>query len=297
MSKPTFDNRNENRISIKTDSTVKLIKELSKLGVFKTKKKPKRKLTDTGMEGIKQDNEMVGYTKSLSDTLGPQMRNIPPIQQIEAGMTQQQIEDIQRTNNATIAALTGEIRQQRLEDIEAQQGQRFKDITKLGGIINPLLERFRGSTFPAQEQGDQPIDPFSSSRPDVILLGNEPDVIEERFTQTLNPGGPEAVAKAQTTIFAEGEQPGFIPEPRIKPQERIRKVRTKNEQRNFVAKSWGLPQVPDEKLPREIFRKYYFDLALASNEDINPELKTKEDYIREIKALLDLVGIVIPSEK
>jgi len=178
------NNSNYNKVSVKTDSTVELNQELSKLGVFKEKRKPRAKKASTAGGDIRQDGPMApGFTKSLG---GPQMRNLPPIQQIQPGMTQQQIEDIQRTNNASIAALTGEIRQQRLQDIELQQGQRFEDITKLGGIINPLLERFRGSTFPAQASGDQPIDPFASSRGgNVIYLGNEPDVTEERFTETL----------------------------------------------------------------------------------------------------------------
>ena len=315
------NNSNYNKVSVKTDSIVELIKELSKLGVFKSKKQPKKKRADTGMDGIKQESDMVASTKSIG---GPQMRNLPPIQQITAGMTQDQIEDIQRRNDAVVAALRGEVQQQRLEDIEAQQGQRFADITKLGGIMNPILERFRGSTFPAQAMGDQPIDPFSSKRGGVILLGNEPDVQEERFTETLNVGGPEATEERQTTVYApeEGIKTGgesseeivtestqlpsgiafaeigeVIPKPRIEPQERIRKTRTKNEQRNFVANSQGLPPVPDEKSSRDVFRKYYFDLALATNEEIKPDVKTKEDYIKAIKELLDFLGSVIPSIK
>ena len=171
MSKISNTNYNQNHISVKTDSMVKLVKELAKLGVFKGKPK-------------KRDSDMVGYTKTLG---GPQMRNIPAIQQIEAGLSQSQIEDIQRRNDAVVASLRGEVQQQRLEDLEAQQGQRFADITKLGGIMNPLLERFRGSNFPAEAMGDQPIDPFSTRRPGVILLGNAPDIQEERFTETLKP--------------------------------------------------------------------------------------------------------------
>jgi hypothetical protein len=180
---------------------VKMVKELAKLGVFKSKSK-KRAKSAVG-DAIRQDSDMVGYTKTLG---GPQMRNLPPIQQIQPGMSQSQIDDIQRRNDAVVAALRGEVQQQRLEDIEAQQGQRFADITKLGGIMNPLLERFRGSTFPAQAMGDQPIDPFSTRRPGAVPLGDIPDIQETRFTETLNEGGPGAEEKRQTVSLAEEEE-------------------------------------------------------------------------------------------
>lgn len=347
MSKPTFDNRNENRISIKTDSTVKLIKELSKLGVFKSKKKPKRRV-DTGMEGIKQDNVMVGYTKSLGGPLGPQMRNIPPIQQIQAGMSPQQIEDIQRTNAARFAALQGEVDQHRSETRQTIGGlagaaaRKFSQLdSAVSGIVNVDSEHFRGSTFPASSRGDQPIDPFYYARSGMVPPERWlPDTNDVPMDQTLNEGGPQTTAQFATTlyppeeetnsgisssqmgraedeitasgggggkrIYTGGELPegvaflevgDVLPKTRIQPQERIRKTRTKNEQRNFIANSWGLSPVPDEKSSRDDFRKYYFDLALAANEDINPNLKTKDDYIREIKALLDIVGTAISSEK
>lgn len=37
--------------------------------------------------------------------------------------------------------------------------------------------------------------------PRVILLGNEPDVTETRFTQTINEGGPMAEADLPETIY------------------------------------------------------------------------------------------------
>lgn len=279
MPTPTFDNRNENRINIKTDSTVKLIQELSKLGVFKSKKRPKKKRADTGMDGIKQDSDMVGYAKSIG---GPQMRNLPPIQQIQQGMSQSQIEDIQRRNDAVVAALRGEVQQQRLEDIEAQQGQRFADITKLGGIMNPLLERFRGSTFPAQAMGDEPIDPFSSRRGGAILLGNAPDIQEERFTQTLNEGGPPATEKVQTTSFVgeeEEELPG-IPSEKM-PEEKTgggsavaQQEEKRRKTRNEILADRGLGPLPPnapETLP-DVMKEYYKRFVDAFQEDYDPTI-------------------------
>jgi hypothetical protein len=194
-----FDNSNYNKVSIRTDSTVKLIEQLSKLGVFKEKRKPRKPKQPSSNE-IRQDNVMVGYAKSLGS---PLMRDTPALQQIQAGMTPQQIQDIQERNNAAIAALQGEIQQQRLQDIEAQQGQRFADIERFGTILNPVLERFRGAQEPGA--GQRP-DPFSTGAelPQVV------DISEESFTQTLNEGGPQAVPEVQTTTFAEtGEEEGI----------------------------------------------------------------------------------------
>jgi hypothetical protein len=277
MPTPTFDNRNENRINIRTDSTVKLIKELSKLGVFKSKKRPKKRRADTGMDGIKQESDMVGYTKSLG---GPQMRNLPPIQQIQQGMSQSQIEDIQRRNDAVVAALRGEVQQQRLEDIEAQQSQRFADITKLGGIMNPLLERFRGSTFPAQAMGDQPIDPFSSRR-SIIYLGNEPDVQEERFTETLNEGGPPATEKLQTTQFAEEEE---LP-PNVAFAEKTGGGSAVVKTAQDAANELGLGKIPNMKNSLSAIEDYYIALTDIIGER-DPSSDSKSKMLRDIDRIL-----------
>lgn len=280
MPTPTFDNRNENRINIKTDSTVKLIQELSKLGVFKSKKRPKKKRADTGMDGIKQDSDMVGYTKSLG---GPQMRNLPPIQQIQQGMSQSQIEDIQRRNDAVVAALRGEVQQQRLEDIEAQQGQRFADITKLGGIMNPILERFRGSTFPAQAMGDEPIDPFSSRRGGAILLGNSPDIQEGRFTQTLNEGGPPATEKLQTNVFT-GEEEAEFPVGVAFAEKTgggSAVVRTPQNAANEL----GLGKIPNMKNSLSAIEDYYIALTDIIG-DRDPSSDSKSKMLRDIDRIL-----------
>jgi hypothetical protein len=310
MPTPTFDNRNENRINIKTDSTVKLIRELSKLGVFKSKKRPKKRRADTDMDGIKQESDMVGYTKSLG---GPQMRNLPPIQQIQAGMSQSQIEDIQRRNDAVVAALRGEVQQQRLEDIEAQQGQRFADITKLGGIMNPLLERFRGSTFPAQAMGDQPIDPFSSRRGGAILLGNSPDIQEERFTQTLNEGGPPATEKLQTTQFAQPEKEVLSEEEEVVSEEElpigvalaektgggsaVSKQEEKQEEkrkanRTEILAQRGLGPLPAlaPEIDTDVMRAYYIRFVDAFQEEYDPTI------VNNKKKMYDLMKKIADTE-
>lgn len=182
MSKIRQDYSNYNKISLKTDSTAKLIQELAKLGVFKEKRKPRGPRKPKNVDEIRQENDMgPGYVRPTEGgSFG-----------LRTPLSQNMLEDIQRKNEATIARLGGEVKQQRLADIEAQQGQRFADITRLGGIINPILERFRG----AQEPGAGVYDPFMI-----------PDTTEERFTQTLNEGGPEADEEEQEgEIYAEEE--------------------------------------------------------------------------------------------
>jgi hypothetical protein len=287
----SIQNTNRNNISIKSDSAAELVRELSKLGVFRKKdKKRAKRSASTSDGGIRQDNEMIGYTRSL----GPQMRNIAPIQQITPGLTQDQIEAIQRSNNATVAALRAEVEQNRGETQQTIGGlagaaaERFKNIQNvLGSIVNPSAERFRGSTFPAQASGDQPIDPFASSRPGVILLGNEPDIQEERFTQTLNEGGPEAVEEPQTSLYPE-EETSFVIEPRLQPQERIR-VPEFIRKRDAKAIERGLPPVPPINGTSSAEMKSYYESLMALLELPIETFKNKRDYHRAINDELDRI--------
>lgn len=287
MSKLSNLNYNRNNISVKTDSTVKLIQELSKLGVFKkkSKKRPKSSVADS----IRQDNEMVGYVSSLG---GPQLRNVGPLQ-IQAGMTQNQIEDIQRRNDATFAALRGEVQQQRLEDIEAQQGQRFADITKLSKIINPVLERFRG----AQEPGaGQRIDPFTQSSTPILL----PDVTEERFTETLNEGGPEAEEQQQTATYSVEDNSniasggGGVPEPRIQPIGRIKPGKLTRTQ--FLSVNGLSPLPPNNKLTTlQAMKEYYTDFNQSFALDDNSSIYNNKGamYNQMVADLDDLINLSI----
>jgi hypothetical protein len=256
---------------------VKMLEQLSKLGVLKSKRKSKPRRSKI-VDEIKQDSDMVGYVKPIE---GGQFGLRSPI-------TQNQLEDIQRRNEATIARLSGEVQQQRLADIEAQQGQRFADITKLGGIINPLLERFRS----AQDPGAGVYDPFMI-----------PDVQEERFTQTLNEGGPEAVEEPQSgEIYAgkedlpEGVAFGEIDESiptstgRFMPQEYIRKPKASGvvKKRDAVAASRGLGPVPAyNKTTTEDMRVYYEVLLSVFGEDPDPNIIGKRALFNAINSFLD----------
>jgi len=291
---PLIQNTNRNHISIKADSAVQLVRELSKLGLFrkKGKKRAKRSSASTS-EDIKQDSNMVGYTKSLN------FRNIPPIQQIEAGMSQQQIENIQRQNEAAFAALKGEVQQQRLEDIETQQGQRFADITKLGGIINPLLERFRG----AQEPGAGVYDPFASA----TEFSQIQDVEITPMTGTLNPDAPEYQREPITQIFAESEEEEGIPTvgggstlATIVERERGKRAKAVIKGRDAIAAQFNLGPVPplNQSEVSEL-REYYITLMLRANPDEEVDeriLNNKKKLHARINSILDTQAAVIGSE-
>jgi hypothetical protein len=281
-----FDNSNYNKVSIRTDSTVKLIEQLSKLGVFKEKRKPRKPKQPSSNE-IRQDNVMVGYAKSLAS---PLMRDTPALQQIQAGMTPQQIQDIQERNNAAIAALQGEIQQQRLQDIEAQQGQRFADIERFGTILNPVLERFRGAQEPGA--GQRP-DPFSTGAelPQVF------DISEESFTQTLNEGGPQAVPEAQTTTFAEtGEEEEGIPlgggaaptqilATEFAPSLTRPRLRFNYIQRNdFLREYYGLGPIPvQSKIDLSKMRDYYTEfMSLLDETPKSASMRSKDAMRKEM---------------
>jgi len=327
MSKISNTNYNENHISVKTDSMVKMVKELAKLGVFKSKSKKRAKSLVS--DAIRQDSDMVGYTKTLG---GPQMRNLPPIQQIQPGMSQSQIEDVQRRNDAVVAALRGEVQQQRLEDIEEQQGQRFEDITKLGGIINPLLERFRGSTFPAQAMGDQPIDPFYTRRPGAIPLGDIPDTQETRFTKSSSEGAPKAEEERQIVSLGEEEEEENVPGISIEkikeeelpvakaefetrtpirgftspppsalgqPQPKIRGSKKpieqqKTEERSRVVDAAGWRPIPPEVTSDlKTIQNYYLYLIGVTGDEEDTSLKTKANYYKAVYEIVDETALYV----
>lgn len=285
------NNSNYNKISVKTDSMVKMIEQLAKLGVFKEKRKPRAKRT-TG--DIRQTGDMgPASVTSLAGEPGRGDPNIFALRQVEPGMTQQQIADIQERNAAGVAALRAEVSQQRLADIEQQQGQRFADITRLGGIMNPILERFRG----AQESGAGVYNPFTE-QPAILL----PDIQEETFTQTLNEGGPRATPAVQTEFFAEtGEEeeegiPTIGGGKPFSPMQPVRSSRAsgKVKQRDAVASTFGLGLVPkiNQTTPAAM-KAYYLALFDAVQEDPDESITSKAGYFKAINDYLD--SVVIPE--
>lgn len=267
-----INNSNYNKVSVKTDSMVKMIEQLSKLGVFKEKRKP-RKTTKVSADEVKQDSDMVGYVKTLEGQVGRGDPNLFALRQIQPGMSEQDIRDLRERNNAGVATLRAEIQQQRLEDIEAQQGQRFADITRLGGIMNPVLERFRGAQDPG---AGQRVDPFEQTS--TIFL---PDVQEETFTETLNEGGPRAQPQVQTELFAEGEEA----EARLGPQERL-EIGGGGSQLGKELVDEGLKLISAKKPNTVKLRTYYLKLVDLLNIEEFIESKNPNDYKEEIKEIL-----------
>lgn len=250
---------------------VKMIEQLAKLGVFKEKKKPRQKRSRIDVEEVKQPSDMVGYTKTIS----PAFRGLAPI---IPGMTQQQIDDIQQRNAAAIAALQGEVQQQRLQDIETQQGQRFADITRLGGVINPLLERFRG----AQEPGaGQRADPFA---PAIAQEFVTPDVEEGLFTQTLNEGGPEAVSDLPETTFAEEEEEVVAPPPRLAPREPIESFKLTPNIMTEIDVYWGFGKIPETRSVAPL-RTYLSNINRTIGTDYATNVN-REDLLKNIRTAL-----------
>ena len=265
------NNSNYNKVSVKTDSIVEMIQELSKLGVFKEKRKPRAKRAATAPGDIRQENDMgPGFTQPTQIRLAPDTQ----------GLVQNQIEDIQRKNDALVSGLRDEIQQQRQQDLMG---------------IGYGFRTFRS----AQQPGAGVYNPFEQT----ATIEDIPDVQEERFTETLNEGGPEAVEKQQTTVFAGDELPPGVafaeiqPEemagggsPRITPVGRIRReYDIKNRER--TANRYGLDYPPPNKYSDiNDIREYYIGISLKSSQDPDEKiLNNKNKMIEQIGRLLDVI--------
>lgn len=277
------NNSNYNKVSVKTDSIVEMIQELSKLGVFKEKRKPRAKKATAVPEDIRQEGDMPpGFTTPL----GPQMRNLPPIQQIPQGATTQQIQDIQQQNAASLAQLRAEVQQGRIRDIQNIGSALFS-------IVNPQTERFRSQ----QQAGAGVYNPMANLDPNVILLGNEPDVTEETFTQSLNEGGPMAQAQLQESVFPVEETGNIQTAPAgLQPRAPVeitgggRDPRAAGIVKERDAKSMKLrlglaPSI--NQYTSESMKKYYLSLIDKTGDDVKPELTNKKLYFAEINRILD----------
>lgn len=277
------NNSNYNKVSVKTDSIVEMIQELSKLGVFKEKRKPRAKKAVPAGD-IRQEGDM---GPGSTTPLGPQMRNLPPIQQIPQGATTQQIQDIQQQNAAALLQLRADVQQGRIRDIQNIGSALFS-------IVNPATERFRSQ----QDPGAGVYNPMANLDPNVILLGNEPDVTETRFTQTINEGGPMAEADLPEDIYPV-EETGNIPTAPIGLQPRgpiVEKTgggrdpraATIVKERDAKSKKLGLGLAPSiNQYSSEEMKRYYLRLIDKTEDDINPELTNKKLYFAEINRILD----------
>lgn len=294
---------NYNKISLKGESAAELVRELAKLGVFKQKRKSKTRAAKASDEIRQADDMGPGYVKTFPSQM---LQSLPLIQQIDQGMTPQQIADIQERNNAAVAALRSEVEQHRSEQQQTIMGiagaaqREFGSLRgALGKITNIETERFRG----AQEPSAGVYDPFRSPSGAILL----PDIQEGGvFTQTLNPGAPELKPAIQTQTFASedgSEEEGIqtedfvqteeLPPPRIEPRESIKEA-AKTKLRNTAAREFGLGPVPDrDSSSSDTIKAYYEQLMNAAGEEPDPKLTSKK---KRYKGIVDyLESVVIPS--
>jgi len=290
---PNLSNTNYNHVSVKTDSMVKMLEQLAKLGVFKSK--PKKRKSSKLPADIRQDNDMVGSVTSLEGEPGRGDPSLFALRQVEPGMSQQEIDDIQERNNAGIAALRAEVAQQRLEDVRQQErlvgglataaAGRFGQLES--GLANIQSGKFGASSEPTRQSS-------------AILL---PDVQEETFTQSLNEGGPQAKPAIQTEFFAEsGEEEGiptsggsgrpFQPVGKIQPIGEIKKGKLT---RNEYLRLNGLGPLPPntKNTPLQIMRDYYDDFSLVFAFDADESLFSNrasmyKDMGRKLDDLINL---------
>lgn len=248
---------NVNSISIKNyGETLAIIKELKNLGVFKSSKSKKKRTTVPNE--TKQESDLVGYA----------IDNIPNFRAITPDMSQSQIEDIQRQQAVGFATLKAEVKQQRLEDIGALQGQRAGDITRFASEINRLL----------------PFDPLANLNPQNLDYGI-PDINENTFEGGINEGAPDITTQLPTEVFAE-EEPR---PPRIQPREPI-VGRASSSKRVQRASDLGLEAPPKlRESSRAEMDNYYKLLRTATREPINANLNvnSKDALFKEINRILD----------
>lgn len=253
---------------MRADSVVELIKELSKLGVFKGKRKTKAKAT------------FEEETKESSEEMGPQMRNLPPIQQIPQGASAEDIEDIQQQNALALAGLREDIQRGRVEDIQT---------------LFSVPQRFRSQ----QEAGAGVFDPFERQSSSI-------DIQSEDFGKSPSEGAPRATPALPETTFAESEEEemGLMGEEDVPVAERLQPreaIKTGGGSAVAEIKSSEIPQSttsltsalkelkmgkkPIEKASAEVWVEYANDLSVALGERVDPKL-TKKQAQKKVKDLL-----------
>ena len=258
-------NNNYNQISMRTDSVVELIKELSKLGVFKGKRKAKAKATFE--DEIKQSSD--------------EMRNLPPIQQIPQGATTEQIEDIQQQNALALAGLREDIQRGRVEDIQSLFSipQRFRSQQEAGaGIFDPFE---RQSSSIDVQSGD-----FEKSTSEGAPIAS-PMLPESTFAQSEE--------EKEMGLMA-GEDVAAVE--RLQPRESIKtgggsavsEIKSSEIPQSVTSLTSALKELkmekkPIEKASAEVWIKYANDLSVALGERVDPKL-TKRQAQKKVKDLL-----------
>ncbi len=256
---------------MRADSVVDLIKELSKLGVFKGKRKAK---TTTKL--------ISDETKQSSEGMRPQMRNLPPIQQIPQGASAEDIEDIQQQNALALAGLREDIQRGRVQDIQSMSQALFS-----------IPQHFRSQ----QEAGAGVFDPFERVSSGIDIQSGD-------FGKSPSEGAPRATPTLPETTFtqSEEEEMGLMGEEdvpvaeRLQPREAIktgggaavaeiksREIPQSVTSRAQILKRLGI--VPAKAADSaETWVKYANDLSVALKGEPDPKLTRKqaEKKVREL---------------
>lgn len=263
---------------------VKMIDQLSKLGVFKEKRKKRAKRT-TAPGDTKQDNDMIASVTTLKGEPGRGDPNLFALRQIEPGMSQQQIADIQERNNAGVAALRAEVQvQERLiGGLASAAAGRFGQLES--GLADIRSGKFGASSEPVRQSS-------------AILL---PDIQEETFTQTLNEGGPRSKPAVQTELFAEsGEEEEGIPTSGggggapLQPIPKIQRGKPTRKQFLQLNELGNIP--PNSKnTTQQTMRNYYDDFSQVFGFEPDESLFRNKDgmYKDMVRKIDDLINLSI----
>lgn len=264
-----IDNSNYNKVSVKTDSAVKLIETLKDLGVFKEKRKsaPRRKKTSLPSEDIRQDNDMgAGFTA-------------PTQVRVEAdtqGLTE---EDVKTKTDALVAKIRDEVAQNRLEDLQKTTQNLFTLFT----AVQPRIQR-------SEESLKKPFTPFTQSttiteEPYV----EEPDIQERPFTGTLNEGAPEEESTKQENIFTTEEKEIEQQGQELVKKQRLRTIRDK---RKIFTDSYKLPELPDSKdVDTKTMKDYFINFMDKTKNEYDS--KILQNKVNMFKAMTDIIGSTI----
>ena len=258
-----IDNSNYNKVSVKTDSAVKLIQTLKDLGVFKEKRKPRASKAKKPLsEDIRQDNDMKGY--------------VEPVQvRVEADTQGLTDEDVETKTNALVAQIRGEIAQNRIEDLQ----RTTQNLFRLFNAVQPRIER-------TQQDVPSSYDPFFRQSTTITDL---PDTEEERFTETLNEGGPDVEPAKQETIFTPEEQEIEQQGQELVKKQRLRTIRDK---RKAFTDSYGLPELPATgDVDTKTMRDYFINFMDNTNNEYDSRILQSKVNMRN--AMIEIIDSTI----
>jgi hypothetical protein len=165
-------------------------------------------------------------------------------------------------------------------NIDAQQGQRFDDFTRMGTILNKIITK----------RVEKPYDPLANLNPNTILLGNrEPDIIENTFDGGINEGAPKDTKPLPTSNFAVDEEEPVSP--KLQPRKPLGRKPYSPSLRAQTIIELGLGPPPKQKAERPELVEYYRLVKAQTGEPENINVyRSKEALFEEIYRIIDKAG-------